>query len=154
MRPTPLLRQLAANSTTQTKLPLPQIFSPGPVPRLTPPKADFLPSHINAPTTLPPALIPPPKIDMDGFMKFPIPRILYHRAKSYYTFYKAGIKQVFANQKIRKLLKKEVMKGFNHIQIPGSANIVMTRSEFQMLIRTKRDVRKMPCTLPPFFGLR
>src|SRR5271154_4648564 len=148
MRPTPLLRQLAANSTPQTKLPLPQIFPSGPVPRLRPAKANFLPSLVNAPTTLPPVLIPPPKVELNGFMNFPLPKIYYYRWRSYYTFYKAGIKQVFANQRIRKVLKQELMKEFNHIQIPGSANIVMTRSEFQMLIRTKRDVRKMPCIRP------
>jgi len=150
MRPTSILRQLAANAHPKTKLPLPQILTPTAVPRLTPPTANFLPSLVNAPSTLPPVLIPPPYIPLDGFMNFPLPRIAYHVAHSYYTFFKTGVRQVFANRKIRKQLKKELMKSFGNIQIPGTANIVMTRSEFQMLIRTKRDLRKMPCTSLPF----
>jgi hypothetical protein len=147
MRPTGLLRQIAAGaSSTQRKLPLPTLFQPDSVPRLKPPKADFLPSLINCPTTLPPVFLSPKQIDKTAW--FAVARQLYHKAKSYYQFYKTGIKQATSNRKIRKFLKSELIRSVRNIQIPGSANIVMSRSEFQMCIRTRRDWRKMPCMCP------
>jgi hypothetical protein len=137
-----LLRQILGASA-QRKLPLPTIYPAGSVPRLTPPRADFLPSLINAPTTLPPVFIPPPEVDSE--QRWDVAKKLYYRARSYYKFYKEGVKQANSNRKIRKFLKSELMKSFAHINIPGTANIVMTRSEFQLCIRTKRDWRKMPC---------
>ena len=152
MRPSPILRQLAANIAPQRKLPLPQILPKSPVLRLKPRNEDYLPSIINAPTTLPPAMIPPKRVDLDtkGQWNFAIMRTVFYRAQSMFTFYRTGLKQAFENRKVRKKLKKELMKSFSHIKIPGSANIVMTRSEFQMMIRAKRDLRKMPRTSFPF----
>jgi hypothetical protein len=43
-------------------------------------------------------------------------------------------------------LKAELTKSIGNINVPGSALIVMSRSEFQMCIRTSRDWKKMPCT--------
>jgi hypothetical protein len=155
MRPTSFLRQVATATRTspQRKLPLPNIIPPNSVPRLKPPQADFLPSLINCPTTLPPIFISPPKIDKTKDKDKPkktfsweVAKFLYWTAKSYFTFYKAGISQANSNRKIRKFLKSELMKSFKYINVPGSANIAMTRSEFQLCIRTKRDWRKMPRT--------
>lgn len=142
MRPTPLLWQIAGASA-QRKLPLPTIYPAGSVPRLTPTRAGFLPSIVNASTTLPPVFIPPPEADTN--QRWDVAKKLFYKARSYYKFYKEGIKQANSNRKIRKFLKSELMKSFAHINIPGTANIVMTRSEFQLCIRTKRDWRKMPC---------
>jgi hypothetical protein len=151
MRPSSLLRQVATGASAQRKLPLPQIFSPGAVPRLKPSQADFLPSLINAPTTLPPVFITPKEADTKKGNA--IAKQLYYTAKSYLTFYKTGIKQFNTNRKIRKFLKRELSKSFANIKVPGSATIDMTRSEFQLCIRTKRDWRKMPRTFFQFLFL-
>ena len=143
MRPSPLWRQIATGASTQTKLPLPPLYPAGSVPRLKPPQANFLPSLINCPTTLPPVLT---ITEVDKSKPWDVAKTIYYKAKSFYTFYKTGIKQFNSNRKIRKFLKNELMKSFNHIKIPGTANIVMSRSEFQMCIRTRRDWRKIPCT--------
>jgi hypothetical protein len=145
MRPSPLLRQIAANAASaQRKLPLPTIYPSAAVPRLKPPHAEWLPSLVNAPTTLPPSFITPKQVNKKEM--WAVAKQVYHKAKSYYAFYKAGMQQFNTNRKIRRFLKRELMKQFTHIQIPGSATIVMSRSEFQMCIRTKQDWRKMPCT--------
>jgi hypothetical protein len=143
MRPSPLLRQIAQQQT-QRKLPLPNFYPPASVPRLKPPQADFLPSLINCPTTLPPKFITPKEVDKTAW--FGVGKALYHMGKSYYKFYKTGVKQAYSNRKIRKLLKGELMKSIVNINVPGSAIIAMSRSEFQMCIRTRRDWRKMPRT--------
>lgn len=146
MRTTALLRQAIAGAGAQRKLPLPTTYTSQTFLRLTQQATAFLPSPINVPTTLPPIFIPPKEIDRTK--RWAVAKILYHRAKSYYQFYKAGIKQFNSNRKIRMLLKVELMKQFKNINVPGSANIAMTRSEFQLMIRTKQDWRKMPCALP------
>jgi hypothetical protein len=145
MRASPLLLQIAAaaSKAQQRKFPLPNLFPAKKVRRLAPPGADYLPSLINAPTTIPPTLLPPEKLAEDGTL-FATGRNWYWKAKSYFIFYKAGLKQFNQNRKVRKVLKKKLMASFKDINVPGSANIVMTRSEFQMLIRTRRDWRKMP----------
>ena len=143
MRPSPLWRQIATGASTQTKLPLPRIYPATSVPRLKPPQANFLPSLVNCPTTLPPILT---VTEVDKTKRWDVAKTIYYTAKSFYTFYRTGIKQFNSNRKIRKFLKNELMKSFNHIKIPGTSNIVMSRSEFQMCIRTRRDWRKMPCT--------
>jgi hypothetical protein len=145
MRPSPFLLQVtaAASKAQQRKLPLPNLFPAKTVNRLTPRGADYLPSLINAPTTIPPTLLPPEKFIEAGYL-FATGRNWYWILKSYYVFYKAGLKQFNQNRKVRKILKKKLMESFKNINVPGSANIAMTRSEFQMMIRTKRDWRKMP----------
>jgi len=148
MRPTALLRQVAAGAQTQRKLPLPDIGPSRHLLRLTQPSAGVLPSAINCPTTLPPVFIAPKEIDRTKH--WAVAKIIYHKAKSYYQFYKAGIKQFNSNRKIRKILRPELMRQFKNINVPGSANIAMSRSEFQLMIRTKRDWRKMPCILDVF----
>jgi hypothetical protein len=142
MRPSLLLRQVAAGAPTMAKLPLPQIYPSNPVPRLKPPQEQFLPSIINAPTTLPPVFIEPKVADPTAWWRHPKNR--YWQAQSYFKFYRAGINQIRENRKIRKILKNELNKSLTNVNIPGSANVAITRSEFQMLIRTKRDSRKMP----------
>src|SRR5579859_8001776 len=144
MRPSSFLRSAAAGA--QRKLPLPTLYPPNPVPRLKPASAEFLPSLINCPTTLPPALIPPKEVDKKEW--FAQAKGLYHLGKSYYQFYKTGVKQANSNRKIRKILKNELAKAIGHIRIPGSAVVAMTRSEFQLCTRTKRDWQKMPGTAP------
>jgi hypothetical protein len=145
MRRSPLLLQVAAAAAKaqQRTLPLPNIYPTKNVPRLTPKGANYLPSLINAPTTIPPTLMPPEKFIEAGFL-FATGRNWYYKLKSYYIFYKAGMKQFNHNRKARKVLKNKLMESFKFINIPGSATIVMSRSEFQMMIRTKRDWRKMP----------
>ena len=141
MRVSPLLRQMAAGASGQPKLPLPT-FYPSSIPRLRPSKEDFLPSVVNAPTTLPPVFIAPREVKDSEINS--IGKRVYYKAKSYYQFYKTGIKQFNHNRKMRNVLKRELMKNLTYIKIPGSGNIAVARSEFQLLIRTKRDWRKMP----------
>jgi hypothetical protein len=126
----------------QAKLPLPPKFFDDQLPRLRPQNRDFLPSPINAPTTLPPELIAPKEVKNSEFNS--IAKRLYYTAKSYYQFYKTGLKQFNQNRKIRTIIKNELYLNLKHIKIPGSGNLAMVRSEFQMMIRTKRDWRKMP----------
>jgi hypothetical protein len=149
MRPSSLLRQIAAGTAAQRKFPLPNIYPSSSVPRLRPPHADWLPSLINCPTTRPPAWITPEKeIDKKRFTW--LIRTIYHLGRSYYLFYKQGLSQVNSNRRIRRDLLNELKKQLKHINVPGSANIVMTRSEFQLCIRTRRDWRKLPRTPPSF----
>ena len=179
MRPTPLLRQIAANTTRlprsvpksslprspkpsqstqsataqQPKLPLPNLLSSSTTRRLRRPDQDFLPSTINAPTTIPPHFVIP-KDDQHprrGVLDFSTGKLIYYKAKAYLVFYKTGLKQFNQNRKHRKKLKQQLMTQMGNIMIPGSAVVELCRSEFQMLVRTKRDWRKMPCKPPvPF----
>ena len=122
MRPSPLLRQIAAStaripkstpqssSTTsstassasipkqqpQRKLPLPQIFHSGPAARLRRATFDFLPSLVNAPTTLPPVFIAPVEADKQKW--FATAKQTFYKLRSYYTFYRTGMKQFNQNR--------------------------------------------------------
>jgi hypothetical protein len=184
MRLSPLLRQISASTTRipkaapkaapktssststststsipiQQKLPLPEVFDGHSKNRLRPPKSDFLPSLINAPTSLPPVFIKPEPADTKKW--FSTAKDIYYKGKSYFVFYKTGLTQVKDNRyscrrergvnrrKIRKVLKAELMRQFKNIHIPGSSNIRICRSEFQMCLRTSRDLKKMPCNSP------
>jgi hypothetical protein len=140
MRLSPLVRQIAGQAT-QRKLPGPQIFEQPAVPRLTPPNNPFLPSLINAPTTLPPVLT---SVDVNMKERFGVLKRIYYLGRSYFIFYKTGIKQSFKNISMRRYYKAQLQASLNRIMIPGSSNVDMTRSELQVCIRTRRDLRKLP----------
>ena len=158
MRASPILRQLAANaariprpapqsSLTQQhhgKLPLSDPVTHVPIARLRRSQQDFLPSAINAPTTLTAPFIP--KTDVDLKKWFGNGKDWYYKVRRYVIFYKTGVKQFNYNRKIRKVLKADLMKSLGNINIPGSSSIAMSRSEFQMCLRTRKDWQKMPCT--------
>jgi hypothetical protein len=43
------------------------------------------------------------------------------------------------------------MRQLENVEVPGSANVNLVRSEFQMMVRTRRDNRKAPRMCPPLF---
>jgi len=141
MRTTLILRQIAGGAT-QPKLPFPNAFTPAIVRRLQPADENWLPSLVNAPITLPPQLIPPQQVDPSALNA--VARKLWRTAKSYIQFYKQGYKQWSSNRDIRKVLRRKLMSSMQFANVPGSSSVAMTRSEFQLLIRTKRDSRVMP----------
>ena len=143
MRTTLILRQIAG-AAAQPKLPFPKAFTPAVVARLQPPTENWLPSLVNAPITLPPQLIPPQEVDPSTVNA--VVRKLWRIGKSYLQFYRQGYNQWRSNRDIRKVLRRELMRNIHFVRVPGSSSIAMTRSEFQFLIRTKKDSRKMPCT--------
>jgi hypothetical protein len=147
MRVSRILWQEAAAAATaasrpQKKLPLPRTFPIETKYRLLPSKTELLPSLINAPTTFAPVFIPASEEGRGGW--FGNGKYLYRASKAWLTFYKTGLKQTRANLKLRKELKKELMNSLQYVKVPGSQMITMCRSEFQTMVRTKRDMMKLP----------
>jgi hypothetical protein len=148
MRPAPILRQVAtaaasrAQPRVQAKLPLPTVFPANTKKRLLPSKTPYLPSPVNCPTTFAPILGLPTEV---GTGWNATGKYILKQAWAYLMFYKEGVQLTRRNMKVRKDLKKELLKSLKNVNIPGSQMITMTRSEFQLMIRTKRDMRKLPC---------
>ena len=153
MRHSPILWQVAAAAARprakapipQQSLPLPTTFPTKTNIRLLPSKIALLPSPLNCPTTHPPVLTVAKQEDYTGWWS--TGKYIIAKVNAYITFYKAGMKQTFDNMKLRKELKNELLKSLPNINIPGSSMITMSRSEFQMMVRTKRDMKKLPRTL-------
>jgi len=145
MRPSSLLRQAAAAaaSAARVRLPRPNIIPPGKPLRLRPEGAEWLESPVNAPTTFPPVLLP---ATVDKHKLWGTAKHALNWLKNYLAFHRQGLLQLRSNRKIRKILKGQLMKQLQNVAVPGSANINLVRSEFQMMIRTRRDNMKAPCT--------
>ena len=144
MRSSSVLRQVAAaTSAGRIRLPRPNIIPPGNLLRLRPEGAEWLESPVNAPTTFPPVLLP---ATVDKHKLWGTGKHALNWLKNYLAFHRQGLLQLRSNRKIRKILKGQLMKELQNVAVPGSANINLVRSEFQMMIRTRRDNRKAPCT--------
>jgi hypothetical protein len=98
-------------------------------------------SDINGPlTTLPPPLdLPIRKEDQS------LPSYLFATGKTYVTFYKTGIKNIYTNYKLSSPIQSRVSK--STLQQLVSSNSI-TRSEYQLLFRNWHDIKRVP-----LFGL-
>jgi len=148
MRLSPILLQGAAaaqaTARSRPKLPLPATLPPNFKARLLPSLTSQIPSVVNCPTTFAPIFIRPDqkmRLQLWGDGKY-----FFKWFKAWITFYRAGIAQTVANMRLRKQLKKELKSCMRNVNIPGSMNITMTRSEFQMMVRTRQDMMKLPGT--------
>jgi hypothetical protein len=133
----------AAKFSARKPQPMRPIESPSTGPRLCALSARALRSPVNCDITRPPtfviAEIPPRRFNAYGVY-------LFRKARNYLTWYKDGFIQFVENANLRRVLKGELGKRLANLNIPGSAVIEMSRSEVQLMVRTRWDMRKFPGT--------
>ncbi|CCG83391.1 Putative uncharacterized protein [Taphrina deformans PYCC 5710] len=116
--------------------------------------AAFLPSRVNAPTTLPPPLVLPEARKPEEYRL----KYAYKVGKSYLQFYKTGFKQILGNRKTAKLIRARHVDDPILRSIPGTnvdhktgqlitaahGHDKLTRAEFQFIKRHAKDIKKVP----------
>jgi len=96
---------------------------------------------LNAPpTTLPAPLVLPVRAPTTN-----LPTHLYRLGRAYLAFYKTGLKHVWANYKAARSLQSTVIDAHAGGSLPRAvAAGLLTRGDFQLLARSRRDVARIP----------
>ncbi|KAL8663268.1 MAG: hypothetical protein Q9202_004017 [Teloschistes flavicans] len=100
---------------------------------------------LNPPTsTLPPPLsLPQRDLDLSALDKS---KFYYRTGKAYLSFYKSGIKAIWANYQSLRRLRKQIPSGRSAEQALRDGHL--TRGEYHLIRRTRSDVSRIP-----LFGL-
>lgn len=93
---------------------------------------------MNAPETFPKAQLHPPRDAQADGKKTGRARHFFALARSYIAFYKQGLRQTWQNRRTCKLLHSKLLDS------DPAAIHSLTRHQFQLLHRTKHDMRRLP----------
>jgi len=97
--------------------------------------------RVNGPTTTLPAPLVLPVRDPDTRL----PVYLYRLGRAYLAFYKTGLKHVWANYKTARTLHRDIIDAKCGGSIQRAVHEgLLTRSDFQLLVRSRRDVKRIP----------
>jgi hypothetical protein len=98
-------------------------------------------SKVNGPpSTLPAPLVLPTRLPDQPFLF----KYAFTLGKAYATFYKTGVKNIFNNFVLSRPLVARIDKEFGASIPKALAANALSRSDFQLLLRNKHDIKRVP----------
>ena len=104
--------------------------------------------QISQPTSValnPPSTTRPPPLSLpEKLPSLPSYKYYFRLGKGYGIFYKNGLKAIWTNYKLARALPNRIFSSNQAIVSQAVRDGGLSRADFQLIRRTKRDIRKLP----------